>query len=122
MAYAAHAAAALETAAVLDESRDRNATLSALLALGRRSQKSPHERRWRGALADAIPEIVGYDQAHVLLWDPGDALLARVASSVGSVDLAPRQTALRDSNLESRLRRDIDTDSSLRSRSRFLPS
>ena len=116
MAYASHAAAALETAAVLDESRDRNATLSALLALGKALAEESTQAQVARRLADAIPEIVGYDQAHVLLWDPGDALLARVASSSRSLDLAPRQTALRDSILASRLHQ-ISTPILLSSRS-----
>ena len=83
MAYAGHAAAALETAAALDESRDRNTTLSALLGLsGRRWRRWPAGAEVAQRLADAMPEpSPGRDEAHVLLWDPGDALLARAAST-----------------------------------------
>ena len=103
MAYAGHATAALETAAALDESRDRNTTLSALLALG----KALAERATRTEVAErlvaAIPVIAGHDEAHVLLWDPGDALLARVASTSPELRAHAEQGpgAVRDSAVES---------------------
>jgi diguanylate cyclase (GGDEF)-like protein len=81
MAYAGHAAAALESAAALDESRDRNTTLSALLALGKALAEMSTRTEVAQRLADAMPEIAGADEAHVLLWDPGDALLTRAAST-----------------------------------------
>jgi len=81
MAYAGHAAAALETAAALDESRDRNTTLSALLALGKALAEMSSRAEVAQRLADAMPEVAGAEEAHVLLWDPGDALLTRVAST-----------------------------------------
>jgi diguanylate cyclase (GGDEF)-like protein len=105
MAYAGHAAAALETAAALDESRDRNTTLSALLALGKALSERATRTEVAERLADAIPVIAGQDEAHVLLWDPGDALLARVASTAPDLpdhaEAGP--AAVRNSAVESRL-------------------
>lgn len=105
MAYAANAAAALETAAALDESRDRNTTLSALLDLGRVLAEESTRGKGAQRLADAIPAIVGCDQAHVMLWDPGDAILQRVAStSRVSLDVAATATtAVRNGNLANQL-------------------
>ncbi len=88
MAYAGHAAAALETTAALDESRDRNTTLSALLALGKVLAEESTRAEVAQRLADALPEIVHCDQADVLLWDAGDAVLARAAST-GQPDSGP---------------------------------
>jgi len=90
MAYAGHAAAALETAAALDDSRDRNATLSALLALGKALAAVSTRTEVAQRLADAVPVVAGVDQAHVLLWEPGDALLARAASTASPLH-APRE-------------------------------
>jgi diguanylate cyclase (GGDEF)-like protein len=105
MAYAGHAAAALETAAALDESRDRNTTLSALLALGKVLAEEPNQAELAQRLAEALPEIVRCDQADVLLWDAGDARLARAASTVlTEVDSTPAPTkAVRDAGLANRL-------------------
>jgi len=108
MAYAGHAAAALETAAVLDESRDRNTTLSALLVLGKVLAEESTKAEVAQRLADALPEIVRCDQADVLLWDPGDALLARTAttapSGIGSAGSAgSARGAVRHGGLANRL-------------------
>ena len=103
MAYAGHAAAALETAAILDESRERNATLSALLTLGRALAEEFTRAQVAMRLVGAIPDIVGYEEVHVLLWDPGDALLARVASSSDCPDLTQRPTAVRNPGVAKRL-------------------
>jgi len=105
MAYAGHAAAALGTAAALDESRDRNTTLSALLALGKALAERATRTEVAERLAGAIPVISGHDEAHVLLWDPGDALLARVASTSPEAPAHAEQGpgALRNSAVESRL-------------------
>jgi len=104
MAYAGHAAAALETAAALDESRDRNTTLSALLA-GKGPGRGTQPGRIGPAPGRALPEIVRCDQADVLLWDAGDARLARAASTVlTEVDSTPAPTkAVRDAGLANRL-------------------
>jgi diguanylate cyclase (GGDEF)-like protein len=105
MAYAGHAAAALETAAALAESRDQNATLSTLLALGMALAEKSSRAEVAQRLADAVPEIVGCDQAHALLWDEGDALLTRAASSSRTViaPVAPEATALRSEGMAHRL-------------------
>jgi diguanylate cyclase (GGDEF)-like protein len=105
MAYAGHAAAALETAAALDESRDRNTTLSALLALGKVLAEEANQVEVAQRLAEALPEIVRCDQADVFLWDGGDARLARVASTTPTAD-EPGPTppmAVRDAGLANRL-------------------
>jgi diguanylate cyclase (GGDEF)-like protein len=105
MAYAGHAAAALETAAALAESRDQNTTLSTLLALGMALAEKSSRAEVAQRLADAVPEIVGCDQAHALLWDEGDALLTRVASSSRTaIELvAPEATSLRSAGMANRL-------------------
>ena len=105
MAYAGHAAAALETAAALAEARDQNATLSTLLALGMALAEKSSRAEVAQRLADAVPEIVGCDQAHALLWDEGDALLTRVASSsrTGIEPVTPEDTALRSGGVAHRL-------------------
>ncbi len=105
MAYTGHAAAALDTAAALDESRDRNTTLSALLALGKALAEESTRAQVAQRLADAVLEIADCDEAHVLLWDAGDAHLARVASSLPpSSDRAePEATALRIATVADRL-------------------
>ncbi len=105
MAYAGHAAAALETAAALAESRDRNITLSALLGLGMALAEQSSRMGVAQQLAEAAPEIAGCDEAHVLLWDEGDARLARVASATRSplgMDV-PEATAMRSEDVARRL-------------------
>jgi diguanylate cyclase (GGDEF)-like protein len=104
MAYAGHAAAALETAAALDESRDRNTTLSALLALGKTlaEESTPVELARR--LAHAMSEIVHCGQADVMLWDGDDALLVHTASTaVDDLDGATSPKRVSDGSLANRL-------------------
>jgi diguanylate cyclase (GGDEF)-like protein len=104
MAYAGHAAAALETAAALDESRDRNTTLSALLALGKTLAEESTRAEVAQRLAQAMPEIVNCGQADVLLWDAGDALLVHTASTaVADLDGAAAPRGVRDGSLANRL-------------------
>ena len=80
------------------------------------SDKALAERATRTEVADrlvgAIPVIAGHDEAHVLLWDPGDALLARVASTSSAVParVEPGPGALRNSAVENRLLDDGDAD------------
>jgi len=104
-AYAGHAAAALETAAALDESRDRNATLSALLALGKALTQVRSRQEVAERLVEALPEVVPYDAVHVFLWDPGDAVLTRAASGSGrpSAVLPANSRSLRDNRLANRM-------------------
>jgi GAF domain-containing protein len=105
MAYAGHAAAALETAAALAESHDRNAALSALFSLGMSLAEQSTRPAVAQRLADALPEIAECDQAYVLLWDEGDALLARVASAARTTvkPAGPEATALRGGDMADRL-------------------
>jgi diguanylate cyclase (GGDEF)-like protein len=105
MAYAGHAAAALETAAALDESRDRNTTLSALLALGKVLAEESTRAEVAQRLSDALPEIVRCDQADVLLWDAGDALLARAATTAHALadPVGPTPMAVRNFGMANRL-------------------
>lgn len=81
VAYAGHAAAALETAAALEESRERNATLGSLLALARTLAQVHTSHEVAESVAEALPALVGCDHACVLLWNADDALLARAAVS-----------------------------------------
>ena len=105
MAYAGHAAAALETAAVLDESRDRNTTLSALLVLGKVLAEESDKGEVAKRLADALPTIVRCEQADVFLWDGGDAVLARLATTApsGTGSAGPTPVAVRQVGLADRL-------------------
>jgi diguanylate cyclase (GGDEF)-like protein len=105
MAYAGHAAAALDTAAALDDSRDRNTTLSALLALGKALAEMSSRADVAQRLADAMPEVAGAEEAHVLLWDAGDALLTRAASTSQPVPdiVETRPSALQNGGVANRL-------------------
>ena len=98
LAYAGHAAAALETAAALDEVRDRNASLAALLALGRVLAQESTRVEVAQRLADTVSEIVPCDRTDVFLWEAGDALLRRAASSVAA--LAPEAVPVAVSGTE----------------------
>ena len=56
-------------------------------------------------LAEAVPAVAGVDEAHVLLWEPGDALLARAASTAQPL-LAPAErgpTAVQNVDLANRM-------------------
>jgi diguanylate cyclase (GGDEF)-like protein len=103
-AYADHAAAALEMVSALHESRERNATLSALLTLGRALAEVSTRRELAECVASMTPEILDCDGAHVLLWDPEDAILSRTASraaSTGMLETLPH--GLRGEHLPSRM-------------------
>ena len=68
-AYAAHAAAALEVAAALDDARRQNETARALLQFGR---SLAHVATVDGVverLTEALPAVVDCDAGAVLLWD-----------------------------------------------------
>jgi diguanylate cyclase (GGDEF)-like protein len=86
LAYADHAAAALETVSALHESRERNATLSALLTLGRSLAEVDTRHELAEYVASTTPDVVDCHVAHVLLWDPEDAILTRTASHGRSAD------------------------------------
>jgi diguanylate cyclase (GGDEF)-like protein len=90
MAYAGHAAAALEIAAALDESQHRNDTLGALLDLGTALSQLRSRDDVAALLAEAMLEIVGADIASVLLWDSADLTLRRAAFLSKDAGLKPR--------------------------------
>jgi diguanylate cyclase (GGDEF)-like protein len=73
-----------------------------LLALGKVLAEEPTRGEVAQRLADALPEIVHCQQADVLLWDVGDALLARAASTVDD-PAAAGPMALRHTGLANRL-------------------
>ena len=98
MAYAGHAAAALETAAAMDEARDRNATLGALLALGKALSEEPTKLDLAERLVHGVIEIIDCDEAHMLLWDAGDALLTRAAVAPSASEPSPRRS-VRDAGM-----------------------
>jgi diguanylate cyclase (GGDEF)-like protein len=80
--YANYAAAVLDMAVALEESKRRDNTARALLQLAGRMAKVGTRIEVAGRLAEAIPEIVGAPQSAVLLWDPHERLL-RTAAHVG---------------------------------------
>jgi diguanylate cyclase (GGDEF)-like protein len=104
-AYAGHAAAALETAAALDEARERNETLTSLLTLGTALAEATTHYEVAQRIAAAVPTVVGVAEAHVLLWDAGEGTLERAASSRPPtvVRALPGPTRLREPRLAARL-------------------
>jgi diguanylate cyclase (GGDEF)-like protein len=72
------------------------------LALGKVLAEEPTRGEVAQRLADALPEIVHCEQADVLLWDAGDALLARAASTVDD-PAAAGPMAVRNTGLANRL-------------------
>ena len=68
-AYAAHAAAALEVTAALDEARRQNGTARALLDFGRSLSRIATVDEIVGRLTEAMPAVVDCDAGAVLLWD-----------------------------------------------------
>jgi diguanylate cyclase (GGDEF)-like protein len=107
LSYAGHAAAALETVAALDEARERNVTLGALLALGNALSQVSNRHEVALRVAEASPGIVGCEQAHVLLWDGADAVLRRTATWPPPAD-GVLPVALRDLPLPGRLGHDSE--------------
>jgi len=100
LAYAGHAAAALETVAALDEARERNVTLGALLELGRALANVGSHLEVAECVAAATPGVAGCDEAHVLLWDPDDAILTRAATCrIGAAPEGALPTALSGGHL-----------------------
>lgn len=92
--YANYAAAVLDTAVALEESKRRDNTARALLKLAGRMAKVGTRVDVAGRLADAIPEIVGAPQSAVLLWDAHDRVL-RTAAHVGfDAEIGPLLDAL----------------------------
>ena len=80
-AYAAQAAAALDTATALTDVRRRNDTARALLklSLDLADLASPDEVAVR--LAATVPDVVDCDHASVFLWDPATEHLSMKAST-----------------------------------------
>ena len=68
-AYAAHAAAALEVTAALDEARRQNVTARALLEFGRSLARIATIDEIVERLTEAMPAVVDCDAGAVLLWD-----------------------------------------------------
>ena len=68
-AYAAHAAAALEVTASLDEARRQNVTARALLEFGRSLSRVATVDQIVDRLTEAMPAVVDCDSGAVLLWD-----------------------------------------------------
>ncbi len=69
LAYAAHAAAVLDTAAALDEARRQNGTARAVLRLSATLSDVWDQDEVAQRLVDAVPELVDCDRSSVLLWD-----------------------------------------------------
>ena len=69
-AYAAHAAAALEVTAALDEARREAVTARALLEFGRSLARIATVDEIVERLTNAVPDIVDCDSGAVLLWEP----------------------------------------------------
>jgi diguanylate cyclase (GGDEF)-like protein len=114
LAYAGHAAAALETVAALDESRDRNATLSALLTLGNALSQVSSRQEVAESVVGATLGVASCSRAHVLLWDADDAVLTRAATAPLPGEEAPLPSALREGGLADRMiRYDEPTEVSL---------
>jgi diguanylate cyclase (GGDEF)-like protein len=68
-AYAAHAAAALEVSAALEDARRQNGTARALLSFGRSLAEVATVDEIVDRLTEAMPAIVECDTGAVLLWD-----------------------------------------------------
>jgi diguanylate cyclase (GGDEF)-like protein len=68
--YARLAAAALDGATALEESRSQTATAQALLGLARQLVAVGDEREMAQRLVHAVPTIVSCEMAGVCLWDP----------------------------------------------------
>ncbi len=104
LAYAGHAVAALETVVALDEARERNVTLGALLALGNALAEVGTRQGVAESVVEATPGIVACEEAHVLLWDADDAVLTRAASCLPAARReASLPGAVRDHPLPDRL-------------------
>jgi diguanylate cyclase (GGDEF)-like protein len=74
-AYAGHAAAALATAAALDEARERARTIGALFDLATTLSEVGTVEEVADRLARALPDVADCDEASVFVWEPDDALL-----------------------------------------------
>ena len=87
-AYAAHAAAALEVTASLDEARRQNGTARALLEFGRSLSRIATVDEIVLRLTEAMPAVVDSDSGAVMLWDS-----AREVMTLHSTFGLPRDVA-----------------------------
>ena len=80
-AYAGHAAAALETAAALEDAQRDRDTARSLLALAQGLNVGADPRQVAARLAKVLPSVVGATRAAVWLWSPSHSQLQLAASS-----------------------------------------
>lgn len=78
--YAKHAAAVLDMALALQESAQRHAQVSSLLALSHAMAEAGTSQEVAERLAAAVPEVVDCDRIAVWLWDDSESWLTPVAS------------------------------------------
>ena len=100
-AYAAHAAAALEVTAALDDARRQNVTARALLTFGQSLARIATVDDVVERLTEALPSVVDCDSGAVLLWDPErEAMVLRstfglapeLASQFAGLEVHARET------------------------------
>ncbi|MPZ74861.1 MAG: diguanylate cyclase [Nitriliruptorales bacterium] len=108
-AYAGHVAAALETAAALEQARRENMTARALLHLARELSGLGRPEDVAARVITAMSAVVDCDQKSVLLWDAEQGVLELAASAgmseetqrfmealaISPVDTAALETILR---------------------------
>ncbi|MGH9060068.1 MAG: diguanylate cyclase domain-containing protein, partial [Acidimicrobiales bacterium] len=80
-AYAAHAAAILNTATALEETRRQNRTASVLLSLARSLSVVALPREVAGTLVRAVTNLVECESTSVLLWEEATQRLRLTAAS-----------------------------------------
>jgi diguanylate cyclase (GGDEF)-like protein len=80
-AYAGHAAAALATAAALDEARRKAATMGALFDLATRLAEVGSVAEVADRIVSLVPSVLECDEASVFLWEHEDAVLRCVSRS-----------------------------------------
>ncbi len=85
-AYAGHAAAALQTAAALAESRARVHALQALLDLSGALADAQSTGEAADRLAISVPKVLDCEEAVVLTWDPEGEMLSCRGHSARSLD------------------------------------
>jgi len=80
-AYAGHAAAALSTAAALDEARERAKTIGGLFDLATTLSEVGTVDEVADRLARSVTDVADCDEACVFVWEPDDALLVCLGRS-----------------------------------------
>ncbi|MGY1728343.1 putative bifunctional diguanylate cyclase/phosphodiesterase [Geodermatophilus sp. SYSU D01062] len=91
--YARQAAAALQTAALLDQAREQEETARLLLAVARSlagRSSIPHIAQ---TIADAVPALCGADRSAVALWEPGAQSVWMAGLAGWPAELADRAAA-----------------------------